>query len=141
MQAFALQKTISSINGYEATVIHYTKTNYGKPVLGKNVFTKSIKEWTPQNVLKWSIQTIAYSLKMRKYEQFFKKHYHGFSNRPYSRDALPALNDLYDKFVVGSDQVWNYGSPQVDDTYFLDFVKDSSKKIAYAASFGQKKRT
>ena len=75
---------------------------------------------------------------MRKAEKFFSDYYNGFSNRSYSREGLVALNDVYDKFVVGSDQVWNFGSPQVDDTYFLDFVKDNSKKIAYAASFGQK---
>ena len=42
----------------------------------------------------------------------------------------------YDKFIVGSDQVWNMECHGGDTTFFLDFVKDNSKKIAYAASFG-----
>lgn len=137
MQAFALQKTISSL-GYDASIINYTKTHYGKPVIGKNVFTKPIKNWTPKNILNWSARILMHPTKMKKYERFFREYYNGFSQHPYQRSELNLLNDVYDKFVVGSDQVWNYGSPQVDDTYFLDFVTDSSKKIAYAPSFGQK---
>ncbi|HFU4127720.1 TPA: polysaccharide pyruvyl transferase family protein [Streptococcus suis] len=45
------------------------------------------------------------------------------------------INNAYDFFIVGSDQVWNpnfagYGF------YFLDFVKDDKKKIAFSASIG-----
>lgn len=138
MQTYALQKTISSIEGYEASVIHYTKTYAGKPILGKNVFTKSIKNWTPKNIVMWSMQLYAYPRRMRKYEKFFKQYYNGYSDHAYSREELPALAAIYDKFVVGSDQVWNYNSPQVDDTFFLDFVEDDSKKISYAPSFGKK---
>ena len=44
------------------------------------------------------------------------------------------LNDQYDKFICGSDQIW---APTVfDKNYFLDFVSNDSKKIAYAPSIG-----
>ena len=138
MQAFALQKTISSIDGYEAGIIHYSKTHYGKPIMGETVFTKPISTWTPKNIIKWTISLVAHPFKMSKFERFFNRYYNNFSSRPLSREDLVALNDVYDKFVVGSDQVWNFGSPQVDESHFFDFVKDSSKKISYAASFGQK---
>ena len=138
MQAVALQKTISSFDGFEASIIHYSKTTYGKPVIGKDVFTKPIRTWTPKKVIKWTAKMAAHPFKMRKFEKFFVKHYNNFSSHPYSRDELASLNDVYDKFVVGSDQVWNFGSHQVDETYYLDFVTDNSKKIAYAPSFGQK---
>lgn len=137
MQALALQKTISSFEGYDASIINYTKTHYGKPIFGKDVFTKPISAWTPKNIIRWTTSIVAHPFKMRNFENFFRKHYNNFSNRSYSREELVALNDVYDKFVVGSDQVWNFGSPQVDGTYFLDFVKNNSKKISYAASFGQ----
>lgn len=39
-------------------------------------------------------------------------------------------------FIAGSDQVWNLRCTGGDRAYFLDFVKDNSKKNAYAASFG-----
>ena len=44
------------------------------------------------------------------------------------------LNSKYDKFVCGSDQIW---SPNLfDENYFLKFVDNPDKKIAYAPSFG-----
>lgn len=52
------------------------------------------------------------------------------------KEQLKALNEKYDKFIVGSDQVWNLKCQGHDDAFFLDFVSDNAKKIAYAASFG-----
>lgn len=43
---------------------------------------------------------------------------------------------IYDKYIVGSDQVWNTDLSNDSKTFYLDFVK-KEKKIAYAASFGQ----
>lgn len=51
-------------------------------------------------------------------------------------DQLKSLNVRYDKFVVGSDQVWNLKCQGYDNAFFLDFVDDDHKKVAYAASFG-----
>lgn len=43
-----------------------------------------------------------------------------------------------DTFLVGSDQLWNWWSNRDVGTYhfFLDFVDDKHKKIAYSTSFG-----
>ena len=47
------------------------------------------------------------------------------------------LNELCDAFVIGSDQCWNYGiSKSAGKSFYLDFVNDQKKKIAYATSFG-----
>lgn len=49
-------------------------------------------------------------------------------------DGLVGLSDRFDAFVCGSDQIW---SPRCFDVhYFLDFVTDPGKKVAYAPSFG-----
>ena len=51
--------------------------------------------------------------------------------------TFPELHDLnaqYDAFVCGSDQIW---SPLCfDDKYFLSFVDDTEKMVAYAPSIG-----
>lgn len=54
-----------------------------------------------------------------------------------SNKNLQILNKDFDYFVVGSDQVWRakWMKNKVKH-YFFDFVDDSKKKIAYAASFG-----
>jgi hypothetical protein len=52
------------------------------------------------------------------------------------------LNASADTFLLGSDQIWNYTLfPGRAETLYLDFVEDSKKKIAYAASFGFDKPT
>jgi len=53
------------------------------------------------------------------------------------RTDLKKLNDLADTFIVGSDQIWNYKLCKTAETFFfLDFVDDDKKKIAYGTSFG-----
>ena len=67
--------------------------------------------------------------------RFAKKHYETSIRRTYQE--LPELNYFCDTFVVGSDQLWNYWSTKENGCFFfLDFVEDSKKKIAYATSFG-----
>ncbi len=47
---------------------------------------------------------------------------------------LESLNEAYDTFVCGSDQIW---APSVfDPHYFLDFAGDGRLKVAYAPSVG-----
>ncbi len=47
---------------------------------------------------------------------------------------LAELSDCFDAFVCGSDQIW---SPRCfDPRYYLDFVAQPQKKVAYAPSFG-----
>ena len=63
----------------------------------------------------------------------FKKQF-VFSAEIINEQDLEKLNQNADAFVCGSDQIWNpflYNSH-----YFLDFVSDNQKKIAYAPSFG-----
>lgn len=48
------------------------------------------------------------------------------------------LNLLSDTFIVGCDTLWHYPLVKTVPTFFfLDFVKDSKKKISYASSFGR----
>lgn len=56
----------------------------------------------------------------------------------FSEDELKTIQNDYDFFITGSDQVWNNVCGNFDKAYFLTFVEDINKKIAYAASFGFK---
>ncbi|MCC8107088.1 MAG: polysaccharide pyruvyl transferase family protein [Clostridiales bacterium] len=56
--------------------------------------------------------------------------------RPFvKKSELGMLNNQYDIFVTGSDQVWNLECSGEDWSYFLDFAEDE-KRNSYAASFG-----
>lgn len=55
-------------------------------------------------------------------------------------NEMNQLNDMFDIFLLGSDQMWNYGlSRPYGQSYFFDFVNDDKIKIAYATSFGKNK--
>jgi len=136
LQAYALQKTLSERFDCDAHIINYHKLEAGKPIIGETVFCKPLRSWTPKNVIKWTLRILEYPFRMKTYKKFYKKYYKGYPTKRITRENLKDLNEQYDKFVVGSDQVWNFGSCNVDETYFLDFVSDNSKKISYAASLG-----
>ena len=55
----------------------------------------------------------------------------------YEHKCLPErLNEQYDLFLAGSDQIWNYKFPGTKyDDYFLTFAEDK-KKAAISGSFG-----
>ena len=48
--------------------------------------------------------------------------------KPLTRAELPSLNDRYDLFLSGSDQLWNPDIQQGDYYYLQDFVTDNRKK-------------
>lgn len=67
-------------------------------------------------------------------ENYFERFTRKYLNRKYYSNYN--INKLYDKFVVGSDQVWNYkfkGVMKNFDRYFLNF-SDKNKNFSYAAS-------
>lgn len=69
------------------------------------------------------------------FSEFISKHLkETYECNTYSE--LENLNAMFDTFICGSDQIWNPN--YFDDKYFLSFVKDYNKKIAYAPSFGVK---
>lgn len=54
--------------------------------------------------------------------------------KKYTATDLLNISDCYDLYIVGSDQVW---SPKyLDGRFFLDFVENKNKLVAYAPSFG-----
>lgn len=70
--------------------------------------------------------------------RFAQEHYN--LSEVYSIASVGRLNDIVDTFVIGSDQVWNFGvSRNFGKAFYLDFADDSKRKISYAASFGHAK--
>lgn len=68
-----------------------------------------------------------------KFNKYLARHL-SFTGKCVNGKDFNRLNDEYDAFVCGSDQIW---SPVVfDSRYFLDYVSDGRKKISYAPSMG-----
>lgn len=100
--------------------------------IGLNVDTiwfcqKLLDQYKPQ------IKSLMFWNENYKRENFFENFTRKYLNRKYYKTKK--INNLYDYFVVGSDQVWNYKFKGFNNDYFLEF-SDSRKNISYAASVG-----
>lgn len=54
----------------------------------------------------------------------------------FDEDNISALNDEFDGFMCGSDQIWNPSNTRLDSMYWLTFANDNKLKISYAPSIG-----
>lgn len=71
----------------------------------------------------------------------FRNNYIQESPKQYDKQHMDELNDKYDLFICGSDQIWNQRYAGFDVNYLLSFVKDKQRCISYAASIGNSQLT
>lgn len=128
MQGYALQKIIESL-GYECECINYTYPNPWHIKRG------SWKRSSPKLKTRIAILLgIRANSKFSLIEKFVKKEIK--ESRQYSTfEDIHSNPPLYDIYVSGSDQIWNWRTIKGDSTFMLDFVPDGKKKIAYSSSF------
>lgn len=108
----------------------------------KNLMDKAIGEKTTK-IINFEPEKTK-KLKNKILNLFLAKNFRDYNNKflALTEDIndfsdLKKLNDSFDTFVVGSDQVWRgIWLLPTKTNYFFDFVNDDKKKIAYAASFG-----
>lgn len=130
LQAYALQKAITEL-GHQAKQISYRlESGYD----GWNPIKASIKK--PMAYLyhrakygKWFGQ---YVMRQKKFEAFAETIPH---TEVVTAQTISKLNDRFDYFVCGSDQIWNPIGWQ--PTLFFDFLSDDKKRISYAASIAR----
>jgi len=68
----------------------------------------------------------------------FKHQYLKLTPEYKTKEELKILNNYFDTFIFGSDQIWKYGITKDNyEVYFGDFVDSNKKLISYAASFGE----
>ena len=131
LQAYGLQETLTKLGADASLVNYFCEESYNqlKPFDIKRI--KSIKSLV-RELLRFPIR----KKKFRNIEKFNNKYYKLGKRYCVSKEDLDKVNDDYDIFITGSDQVWNYELRGFDKAYYLDFVKDNKKKNSYAASFG-----
>lgn len=132
LQAYALQKTISDkcnetpiIVDYRNWFIRFTDFIRLFPITG------NVSEVI--SGLKTLKQRFS---RVRKFCEFIKKNYK--MTRFYVNGlALYIFPPKCDKYICGSDQIWNpILTGGIASPYFLGFVKNSKDKFSYAPSFG-----
>ena len=136
LQAYALQKAIAN-KGYYAEQIAF-KRNPKKLIFRKlrgfleepftfNVFKVTIKLFV-NRLSRKTTSDASMSLTYKKFDEFMDLIPH---SKVVDSNSIAELNDEYDLFVAGSDQVWN--PLYVTDEFFFSFVEDKPR-ISYAAS-------
>jgi len=76
-----------------------------------------------------------YPLRQRAFKGFRKKLTRTEKN--YTDKSLSQINDLFDKIVIGGDQLWSTKPTMYNPNYFLPWVGKREKKVCYAASIAQ----
>lgn len=128
LQAFALQYKIKEL-GHENVILNYKSKSL------TNSF--SLNALKVKGIVRY-ILGICYWIVRRLRKPKFDKFRSSMNiTSPISKHNLTKL--YYDKYIVGSDQVWNHNLVNEDQTYMLKFVRQKDKKASYAASFGFEK--
>lgn len=123
--------------GCECQIIDYVRSDERglKAIL---TALKHKKEWSRNPLKKMAYMILRYPEERWAQYKFdrMRTQYLKLTTRCNSVEKLSMLNA--DVFMTGSDQVWGpMLNGNYDEAYFLSFVKDNTKKIAYAASFGR----
>lgn len=128
LQAYALSSVLSQKGKTDIIDYHPTRGALVKLSKKEIIIQKIINK--EKNILNPNIIVGECAL---PFKEFIKKYLK--TTEPYGDiDEVRKLNDIYDLFVCGSDQIW---SPLAfNPHYFLDFVQDRNKMIAYAPSLG-----
>lgn len=133
LQAYALQHTISDM-GYACSVLNYkpTKADMWKLKFINHGLKETIQYKINEYLMKKNGASEAVN-NLSLFDDFRAQH---MQITPPCSTAPEIARICGDDavFVCGSDQIWN---PYLyDPYYFLEFVQDSRRKIAYAPSFG-----
>ena len=141
LQTYATQKTLENL-GCEVEIINYYRKDLIEEKLvenrinGSNIFSKNvITRFVGKLFLKPSVEK-----QCKKFKDFFDGNINLTKQKYYSNEELKENLPIADVYCTGSDQVWNSDwNRGIEKAFFLDFVPQDKKKIAYAASFGKDK--
>ena len=136
LQAFATQTALEKL-GYDPVCINYYRSDEKPKELvhtllqcskwNKNALTRLVYMLTQKPV---------YSYAGKKFEQYRK--IVKLTKEEYNSEQDLILNcPQAEIYMTGSDQVWNTITlNKIDPVYFMSFLNNEQKRIAYAASFG-----
>ena len=131
LQNYALQTVLQNM-GHEVETL--------RMLTSKEFFCMTSVKYKCKTVLKTILKKSSHKIYNQRKIRFNSFNDKNIVFSPYSVKCSAApkvLNEQYDLFVCGSDQVWNPRIPLIKEAlgaYLCDFAQDS-KRTAYAASF------
>lgn len=135
LQAYGLQNAVEKM-GIDCEYINYVNTSRREAY---DMITQIRHELIKKNLVRVVKLLVGIPFMMgrkRAFNRFYAKNLRKTAQIYTTSEEAEALNGQYDKFVVGSDQVWNPENNGGDCAFLLDFVHDNSKRISYSSSFG-----
>ena len=134
LQAYALQETIKKIAEQAKEKVDIKIINLQNKSRDINY---NYSRFTLKNLIKNILTFNKLIIKKNRYEEFFKKYYN-LTKIVHEENELRNEYNEKDYLICGSDQIWNTRVVDFDWSYYLGFT-NTSHKISYAPSFGQKK--
>lgn len=136
LQSYATQTALENL-GYNPVCINYYRSDEKPKELvhtllqcshwNKNFLTRMFYMATQKPVYSYA------GKRFENYRKIVKVTDKEYNNEQQLKDDIPKA-DIY---LTGSDQVWNtITCDKIDPVFFMSFLKDEHKRVAYAASFG-----
>lgn len=135
LQSYALQRALTE-HGFDNLYLDYQNMSrkHEYDMMFHIVDSLNHKKWL--SALAYTLGTPFMELRKYRFDKFYKANLKKTHKMYKSSDEAKEANSLFDKFIVGSDQVWNCVCNGYDTAFLLDFVDDNEKKISYSSSFG-----
>jgi hypothetical protein len=128
LQAYATQEIVRNL-GYDCELIDYDFPNSWQFSRGIAQNKLSLK-----SRLSKALHLRKAYAKEPKFKRFIRSHFL-LSREYHTAEELQANPPLYDIYLTGSDQVWNYKFTKMDPSFFLSFVPADSHKVSFSSSF------
>lgn len=138
LQAYALQNVVEEM-GMDCEYINYVNSSRREEYNMIQQIRREVKKKNYIRMLKLFAGIPFMAGRKKNFDRFYNSYLRKTTQIYSSSAEAEVLNERYDKFVVGSDQVWNPENNGSDSAFLLDFVRDSNKRISYSSSFGIQK--
>lgn len=132
LQAYALQHVINKL-GYDNSIIDDERIVFPYGKSSNDAWIKKLPFYKQLYIrLSQKLHSCNPDKDARKVEKRYKKFREKYLAIDNNFNCLSELNDRYDLFIAGSDQIWAPTKEIFKPFYYLSFAK--KKKISYAAS-------
>ena len=132
LQTWALQKVLKNLGTTPGVI------NYHPDIIDRLYDPMKLKRGFARELLKLRlyIRNRKSIVRYNKFQSFLKTKLNLIGDYRTYEELLKADLNL-DAYIVGSDQVWNpTHTGGYDPAYYLEFAKEGSRRISYAASLG-----
>lgn len=135
LQSYAFEKFLTD-KGYDCEYINYVNTSRAHEYSMTWHIWDSLRHGKITNTIAYMIGSPFMTLRKLRFNRFYKQYLKKTKEVFRTSSEASRLNGKYERFVVGSDQVWNPACNGDDSAFLLDFVKNNRERISYSSSFG-----